>query len=84
KPICSNDLIQSMELSLYSEKPELTQSAIAAIEDPTTDLSESRILLVEDVYVNQLVVQGILEALDQQCDIAANGLEALEMIRDAE
>ena len=38
---------------------------------------------MEDVYINQLVVQGILEALDLSCDIAGNGLEAIELLLQA-
>jgi signal transduction histidine kinase/CheY-like chemotaxis protein len=42
---------------------------------------ETRILLVEDNATNQLVAQGMLESIGLHCDIAANGLEALEAIR---
>ena len=45
--------------------------------------SDTRILLVEDVYINQLVVQGILEALNLSCDIAGNGLEAVDMLQQS-
>jgi len=45
--------------------------------------SSTRILLVEDVHINQLVVQGILEVFNLTCDVAANGLEALDMVRVA-
>jgi signal transduction histidine kinase len=43
--------------------------------------SNTRILLVEDNTTNQMVVQGILENIGLYCDIAANGLEALEAIK---
>lgn len=42
---------------------------------------DTRILLVEDNPTNQLVAQGMLENIGLECDIAANGLEALEAIR---
>lgn len=42
--------------------------------------SNTRILLVEDNVTNQLVAQGMLENIGLDCDIAANGLEALEAI----
>ncbi|MBE9526699.1 MAG: response regulator [Proteobacteria bacterium] len=44
----------------------------------------SRILLVEDNRVNQLVAKGILKKMGLSTDIAANGLEALESLRQAE
>ncbi|OYZ66902.1 MAG: hypothetical protein B7Y17_00830 [Sulfuricurvum sp. 24-42-5] len=43
--------------------------------------ANTRILLVEDNDINQLVAQGILEHIGLDCDIAANGLEALDAIR---
>lgn len=42
---------------------------------------KTRILLVEDNATNQLVAQGMLESIGLYCDIAANGLEAIEAIR---
>lgn len=43
--------------------------------------SDIRILVVEDNTTNQLVAQGILESLGLTCDMASNGLEALDAIR---
>lgn len=43
--------------------------------------ANTRILLVEDNATNQIVAQGILEHIGLDCDIAANGLEALDAIR---
>ncbi len=37
-------------------------------------------MLVEDTPINQLVVQGILGGLNLSCDVAGNGLEALDMM----
>ena len=41
----------------------------------------SRILLVEDNQVNQLVAQGMMKVLGLHCDLAGNGHEALESLR---
>jgi signal transduction histidine kinase/DNA-binding response OmpR family regulator/HAMP domain-containing protein len=43
-----------------------------------------RILLVEDTPINQLVVEGILSSFDLSCEIAGNGLEALEMLKNVD
>jgi two-component system sensor histidine kinase/response regulator len=43
-----------------------------------------RILLVEDTLINQLVVEGILSAFDLSCEIAGNGLEAIEMLKNVD
>ncbi|EGU60380.1 signal transduction histidine kinase, partial [Vibrio nigripulchritudo ATCC 27043] len=44
------------------------------------NLSENRILLVEDNDINQIVAQGMLENIGIQSDIASNGIEALEAL----
>lgn len=43
----------------------------------------TRILLVEDNRVNQMVAKGILKDLDLELDIAANGIEALDSLKVA-
>ncbi|CCN37613.1 putative Signal transduction histidine kinase fused with Methyl-accepting/ Phosphatase (HAMP) domain [Vibrio nigripulchritudo SO65] len=44
------------------------------------NLSENRILLVEDNDINQIVAQGMLENIGIHSDIAGNGIEALEAL----
>lgn len=45
---------------------------------------DTKILLAEDIQINQLIVQGLLSALDLHCDIAQNGLEALKTLKTTE
>tara|TARA_R110001592_G_scaffold359369_2_gene665913 strand:- start:20431 stop:21075 length:645 start_codon:yes stop_codon:yes gene_type:complete len=59
----------------------------STMKEPETDITlptNKRILLVEDTPINQLVVQGILGGLDLSCDVAGNGLEALEMMNNSD
>ncbi|MDM7861159.1 response regulator [Alteromonas sp. ASW11-36] len=44
----------------------------------------TKVLLVEDNHVNQLVAQGLLESIEMPCDIVEHGLEALERLRAAD
>jgi len=44
---------------------------------------KTRLLLVEDNQVNQIVANGILSELGLQADVAANGLEALDCLQQA-
>lgn len=43
----------------------------------------SRLLLVEDNYINQAVAKGILEGFGLICDIAGNGIEAIAALHQA-
>ncbi|MCG7534779.1 hybrid sensor histidine kinase/response regulator [Pseudoalteromonas sp. OOF1S-7] len=52
--------------------------------DTYTWAKHTRVLLVEDNKVNQLVAGKILEHLGVTTDIAENGVEALEKLRDAD
>jgi signal transduction histidine kinase/PleD family two-component response regulator len=46
--------------------------------------TNTRILLVEDILINQLIVQGLLGALGLSCDTAVNGLDALKILKDTD
>ena len=46
--------------------------------------ANTRILLVEDIQINQLIAQGLLAALNLSCDIAINGLEALTTLKNTD
>lgn len=45
--------------------------------------SNTRILLVEDNVINQTVAAGLLEDFGLTCDIAGNGIEALDALKQA-
>ncbi|XQW85242.1 PAS domain-containing protein [Thalassotalea piscium] len=45
---------------------------------------KTKILLVEDNRVNQMVAQGVLQKLGLKCDTAVNGVEALSILNASE
>jgi signal transduction histidine kinase/CheY-like chemotaxis protein len=45
--------------------------------------SAHKVLVVEDVRINQTIVKMMLSKLGFDCDIAVNGIEALEALNDA-
>ncbi|MFK8067875.1 MAG: response regulator [Gammaproteobacteria bacterium] len=51
------------------------------IEVPVTWTENTRILLVEDNQINQLVAVGILTQMGLETDVVANGFEAIESLR---
>lgn len=89
KPIIPSDLLdilavgrngQAMQSLSRSEisLPNLHQAATACVWPEKT-----RLLLVEDNRVNQMVVKRLLEKLGLKIDLACNGLEALRKLEQA-
>ena len=62
------------------ENPSHTLELIEEISLP----ANKRVLLVEDTPINQLVVKGILSAFDVTCDVADNGLSALDKLQKSD
>ena len=60
---------------------DLTLNERAENESAVNTTIQHKILLVEDNRVNQMVAKGVLTKLGYHCDIAANGLEALAMLK---
>ncbi|WP_299552747.1 ATP-binding protein [Seonamhaeicola sp.] len=50
-------------------------------ETNTLDLSNVKILVVEDNKINQMITKKILTKMDLKCDIVDNGTDAVEMIK---
>ncbi|MFT4928882.1 MAG: two-component system sensor histidine kinase/response regulator, partial [Phenylobacterium sp.] len=46
--------------------------------------ADTRILLVEDNFINQAVAVSLLESHGLSCDLANNGIEALKTLNSAE
>lgn len=57
------------------------QDKISVSEENLKTIRGAKILLVEDNKINQIVVEGLLEDLDMEVDIASNGQEAVEQAR---
>jgi len=94
KPVTTDDLFKA--LSVMSEDGEALQQAQPLVTshylkelnvmgdeaEASKEFSEfTRILLVEDNSINQLVAQSILGEFGLNADIAANGIEALDMLK---
>lgn len=58
------------------------QSTTARPRMPVGARRGARILLAEDNEVNQLVIRELVGQLGHHCDIAADGLQALEMLQE--
>ncbi len=91
KPAMRLDLIKSIEAAgnglKISGASELTayQSELNKPSDENLSLSkDTKLLLVEDNYINQQVAIGILNELLFKVDVANNGVEALEKLNNDE
>lgn len=98
KPVSTSDLFDALAVAVAEGKQShkagalVTQNYLDAMArtHPETELTElplwpaqTRILLVEDNQVNQLVAQSILHELALDCDFANNGLEAIASLKGA-
>lgn len=54
------------------------------ISNQSTDIKEGKILLVDDNQINQQIAKEMLQHMGLQVDIASNGLQALEVLEEAE
>lgn len=60
----------------------LQQALHPAVTNINEQLAGKRILITEDNLVNQKILRNYLEKIDCICEIANNGIEALEKIRE--
>lgn len=89
KPVISNELVKAFD-SLAPSKvdplmglPWKETTDTGSHNNPANPKQQNRrVLLVEDNNVNQLVAHGMLQEINLDCDIAANGVEALELLRN--
>ncbi len=83
KPVRRNSLRSALETVAgfrqtagTQERPLVTEHLVA------TSRSKARLLVAEDNVVNQRVAVRILEKAGYSCDVAANGLEAVEAVKN--
>ena len=92
KPVSMSDLYNALTVvasqKSNGERPqEVLTSAYLSSYHGSTPMSENqwpdntRLLVVEDNSVNQLVVQGLLSEMGLGCDFAQNGIEALNTLQ---
>ncbi len=93
KPTTTDDLMSALAVvgedgdALHQASPLVTHDYLQTLnkfpEKTITWKSGSRILLVEDNQINQIVATGVLEEFEVQTDVAANGIEAINAIKKA-
>jgi len=94
KPVTTSDLFDALVVlnedqdaspqsgqQVSSDSLKSSNSNKGAIGSPHIWAKNARILLVEDNEINQLVTEGILNAMGLQVDIVDNGLKALECLQ---
>lgn len=82
RPVTKTKLLNTIK-TLQQRQSEL---AAPTKSDETEGIlpTDKRILLVEDTPVNQLVVKGILSTFQVDCDVAGNGIIALDKLQDSD
>jgi len=88
KPITQSKLYEAVTGILKdgkSESPVISPDHRAGLKtDQSVKIRGAKILLVEDNEINQQVAQKILQQMGAQMAIASNGLQALEMLEEAD
>ncbi len=97
KPATTADLYAALNIiaddgeALRQANPLVTQHYIKEIRHPSEvgkekafSLERLSVLLVEDNRVNQMVAKGVLQKLGLHCDIAVNGVDAIEKLKQHE
>jgi CheY-like chemotaxis protein/HPt (histidine-containing phosphotransfer) domain-containing protein len=79
KPITSSNLFDALHQALANQSG--VQQQAAANQGIGGMLAGVRLLLVEDNVLNQAVARGILELAGATLDVAADGHEAVELLR---
>lgn len=90
KPATNSDLFDALSI-VVDEESDFTHGIVtshllrsAKKEAENSSIEDStRILLVEDNRINQAVIIGILKNFGLSCDVANNGVEALQMLENS-
>jgi signal transduction histidine kinase/CheY-like chemotaxis protein len=98
KPTTTSDLFKALSVVaeggeiLQQASPLVTHDYLSAMQVVESDNKEktstpwpknTRILIVEDNRINQMVAMGVLNELGVSADVVANGLEALTSLKDS-
>ncbi|WP_426359869.1 response regulator [Pseudocolwellia sp. HL-MZ19] len=90
KPVTTRDLFYALDTVFQNktntqpiESPVKKTELKDALNNQYTWPNTTRLLIVEDNRINQHVALGILKEFNLKADIAVNGLEALEKIKEA-
>lgn len=94
KPTTTSDILDALNVvadggeALQNARPLVTHHYLQALHHQANEPKiprwshDTRILLVEDNYVNQLVAMGILEDFNLDVVVAENGLQALNKLKN--
>ena len=87
KPVTTRDLFDALTVladggeAMDLASPLVTRHHLRALNRPI-EVKSSRILLVEDNHINQVVAVEMMKKLGYQADVAANGVEALAILNN--
>lgn len=68
----------------YSPEPIITEKPKKLNEINTLDLTNIKILVVEDNKINQMITRKILNKMNLYCDVVENGEDAVERVKEVQ
>lgn len=83
KPITTKDYMRALDVLVQTKKYKQNKMLQLESQKHINWTKETKILLVEDNLINQTVAQGILEKIGLSSDVANNGAEAIQMIKNS-
>jgi signal transduction histidine kinase/ligand-binding sensor domain-containing protein/DNA-binding response OmpR family regulator len=89
KPVTTKDLLYAVSVASEMGKtlalPSLltADSSLSTLKSAFNWPSDTRILLVEDNHINQVVAECLLENIGLSADSVSNGIEAIESLKNA-
>lgn len=69
---------------IYSSKPVINEDDKANNIISTLDLTNIKILVVEDNKINQMITRKILNKMNLHCDVVENGEDAVERVKEVQ
>lgn len=88
KPISVSDLDLALRLILSDASEDTlltkhhTHSKLENVFSTSKSFVDKHILIVEDNEINQLIIEGLLEPLDMHIEMASDGRQAIDFLKD--